>query len=123
MKRIISLILILSIASCGWPIFTYAEELEKYLTIPVEYSDNIGNSEQLEIMVKDGCVYANAEMLAERLGYSLGKEEECIVIYNTENEDIFYFAFIFHAGSVLMGQVFIAIVFGLEAVRRLNKDF
>ena len=88
MKRIISLALTILIVGCGWPVFIYAEEPEKYLSVPVEYSDNVGNNEQLEIMVKDGCVYANAEMLAERLGYSFGKEEESIVIYNTENEEI-----------------------------------
>lgn len=42
---------------------------EEYYTIPVEYSDNIGQTEYLKVMMRNSNVYVDARMLAERLGY------------------------------------------------------
>ena len=87
MKRILCLILSV-ILICLSSVVAFAEESEKYITVPVEYSDHIGSPEQLEVMVKDNNVYVNAEMLTNRLGYQFGNNEECITIYNTKNDDL-----------------------------------
>ena len=65
-----------------------ATESEKYVVIPVEYSDNVGNSEQLDLMVRNKKVYVNAEMIANRLGYQYGSDDNCITIYNREDNDL-----------------------------------
>ena len=73
---------------CSSSIDLFAAESEKYVTIPVEYSDNVGNSEQLDLMVKNKNVYVNAEMIANRLGYQCGSDDDHITIYNREDNDL-----------------------------------
>lgn len=84
MKKIISLLLALvimiSIATTS-----FAANLdEKYYTVKVEYSDNIGHREELNIMIQNNNVFVNAKMLAERLGYTFGENGEGVVIFNKD---------------------------------------
>lgn len=70
MKRLISLFLALVlIVSAASPIYA-AETEEWYGTITVEFSDSYGQTENLEVMVKDGHVYTDIINLSSRLGYS-----------------------------------------------------
>lgn len=87
MKRIFCLLLTVALM-CSSSIDLFAAESEKYVTIPVEYSDNVGNSEQLDLMVKNKNVYVNAEMIANRLGYQCGSDDDHITIYNREDNDL-----------------------------------
>lgn len=87
MKRILSLFI--SILILGLMVLpVYATSSEEYFKVTVEYSDNIGETEYLETMIKDGNLYVNAEKLAERLGYVFGSNEEYITIYNKDNNDM-----------------------------------
>ena len=84
MKKIISLILgIIIIVSTCLPSFAEGVN-EGYYTIQVEYSDNIGHYESLDVMIRNGNVFADAKMLAERLGYTFDENSEGIVIYNKD---------------------------------------
>ena len=84
MKKIISLILgIIIIVSTCLPSFAEGVN-EGYYTIQVEYSDNIGHYEPLDVMIRNGNVFADAKMLAERLGYTFDENSEGIVIYNKD---------------------------------------
>lgn len=87
MKRIFCLLLTVALM-CSSSIDLFAAESEKYVAIPVEYSDNVGNSEQLDLMVKNKNVYVNAEMIANRLGYQCGSDDDYIMIYNREDNDL-----------------------------------
>lgn len=87
MKRILCLLLTIALM-CSSSIDLFAAESEKYVAIPVEYSDNVGNSEQLDLMVKNKNVYVNAEMIANRLGYQCGSDDDHITIYNREDNDL-----------------------------------
>lgn len=87
MKRIFCLLLTVALI-CSSSIDLFAAESEKYVAIPVEYSDNVGNSEQLDLMVKNKNVYVNAEMIANRLGYQCGSDDDHITIYNREDNDL-----------------------------------
>ena len=64
---------------------------EKYLSIPVQYSDKTGQTEYLDVMIKDEHVYVNARKLAERFGYQLNDSyDEYVSVYNNENQNIPY---------------------------------
>lgn len=64
-----------------------AESSEEYYTIQVEYSDNIGHQESLDIMIQNDNVFVDAEMLAERLGYTFGENDESAVIFNKDTSN------------------------------------
>lgn len=87
MKRIVSALLSVVLVFSS-PVFSIADETERYVTVSVEYSDNIGTTEQLELMVKNDQVYVNAEMLAARLGYLVASNENAVVIYNIDNDNL-----------------------------------
>lgn len=57
---------------------------EEYYTMQVEYSDNTGHQESLDIMIQNDNVFVDAEMLAERLGYTFGENGESAVIFNKD---------------------------------------
>lgn len=58
-----------------------------YKTLEVEYSDSLGSIDTLEIMTKDGNVYANAESLGKRLGYKVNISDKYVSIYNDEESE------------------------------------
>lgn len=64
-----------------------AETGEEYYTIPVEYSDNTGHQESLDIMIQNDNVFVDAKMLAERLGYTFGENGESAVIFNKDTSN------------------------------------
>ena len=87
MKKAISLFLVLvMMISMSVPAFA-AESREEYYTIQVEYSDNIGHQESLDIMIQNDNVFVDAEMLAERLGYTFGENGESAVILNKDTSN------------------------------------
>lgn len=87
MKKAISLFLALvMMISMSVPAFA-AESSEEYYTIQVEYSDNIGHQESLDIMIQNDNVFVDAEMLAERLGYTFGENGESAVILNKDTSN------------------------------------
>ena len=87
MKKAISLFLALvMIISMSVPAFA-AESREEYYTIQVEYSDNIGHQESLDIMIQNDNVFVDAEMLAERLGYTFGENGKSAVILNKDTSN------------------------------------
>lgn len=64
-----------------------AEISEEYYTIQVEYSDNTGHQESLDIMIQNDNVFVDAKMLAERLGYTFGENGESAVIFNKDTSN------------------------------------
>lgn len=92
MKRITVLILVITLlVSSSVTAFAEENSEEQYININVEFSDNIGAVEHLDVMIKDGHVYANAEELAGRLGYQVSDTNgTCVSIYNKENESLPY---------------------------------
>lgn len=87
MKKAISLFLVLvMMISMSVPAFA-AESREEYYTIQVENSDNIGHQESLDIMIQNDNVFVDAEMLAERLGYTFGENGESAVILNKDTSN------------------------------------
>lgn len=87
MKKAISLFLALvMMISMSVPSFA-AESKEEYYTIQVEYSDNTGHQESLNIMIQNDNVFVDAEMLAERLGYTFGENGESAVIFNKDTSN------------------------------------
>lgn len=92
MKRIIVITLIITLILSG-NIVLFAEEdsTARYSTIQVEFSDNVGQTEKLNVMVKDEHVYANAGELASRLGYGISiSDNNDITIFNMSNSDLPY---------------------------------
>lgn len=87
MKKAISLFLALvMMISMSVSAFA-AESSEEYYTIQVEYSDNTGHQESLDIMIQNDNVFVDAEMLAERLGYTFGENGESAVIFNKDTSN------------------------------------
>ena len=73
MKKITCMILsILMILSTAMSVLA-SEKLdgitEEYKSIHVQYSDKTGQTEYLDVMIKDEHVYVNAIKLVERFGY------------------------------------------------------
>lgn len=84
MKKTLSLFLTLIIMiSMAIPAFA-AENSEEYYMIQVEYSDNTGHQESLDVMIQNDNVFVDAKMLAERLGYTFGENGESAVIFNKD---------------------------------------
>lgn len=84
MKKAISLFLALVLLMSVFSL-VFADEIgEQYYTVKVEYSDNVGKKEQLNLMVQGYNVYVDAKMLAERFGYTFGENGNCAVIFNKD---------------------------------------
>ena len=86
MKKIISILLsAIILLTTGT---AYATETKRadisYNTLPVEFSDNLGTTENLDAMVDDGHLYVNAKQLGERLGYQVKAGDEYVAIFNKE---------------------------------------
>lgn len=86
MKKTISLFLALVLLMSVFSL-VFADEIgEQYYTVKVEYSDNVGKKEQLNLMVQGYNVYVDAKMLAERFGYTFGENGNCAVIFNKDKK-------------------------------------
>ena len=67
MKKIISILLsaiILLTTGTAYATETKSADIS-YNTLPVEFSDNLGTTENLDAMVDDGHLYVNAKQLGE----------------------------------------------------------
>lgn len=87
MKRIISIVccVIMLMSSAYTVSATEIGDMQNsYTTLSVEFSDNIGQYENLDIFVKDEHVYANAEQLGERLGYQVEVGKDYAAVYNKQ---------------------------------------
>lgn len=85
MKKIFSLFLAFLLIFCVFmPTLAVDDDSKEYASLTVEYSDNLGMLENLNIMVKDKHVYVDALQFAERLGYSVNKTDEYVTIYNID---------------------------------------
>ena len=87
MKRIISIVccVIMLMSSAYTVSATEIGDMQNsYTTLSVEFSDNIGQYEDLDIFVKDEHVYANAEQLGERLGYQVEVGKDYAAVYNKQ---------------------------------------
>lgn len=91
MRRKIALLLSsIILITCSIPAEAETEE-RKYATMNVEFSDNIGSKESINVMTENNHVYANAKELADRLGYQVNDlDDKYISIYNYENENLPY---------------------------------
>lgn len=87
MKRIISLLLAVVMMISMTTTSFAANTGEAYYTVQVEYSDNIGHQEELDVMIQNNNVFVDAKMLAERLGYTFGENDEGAVIYNKDTSN------------------------------------
>ena len=107
MRKIISLVLCIAMLISSSNI-VLADEIteEAYHTVPVEFSDNIGNAETLQVMIKNDNVYANAEELGTRLGYEVGMSEEYVSIYNRDaDENVPYGLTVFYYDNTKAGHM------------------
>lgn len=107
MKQIISLLLCITML-LSFVNVVLADEVKDdvYNTVSVEFSDNIGNLEKLQVMVKDDNVYANAEELGTRLGYDVSVSDEYVSIYNKEtDENVPYGLTVFYYDSTKVGHM------------------
>ena len=107
MKRVISLLLCIVLWISSTNIVLAKENKEDvYTTISVEFSDNIGVIEDLQIMIKNNHVYANAEQLGVRLGYEIKILEEYVAIYNQRaSQTIPYSLTAFYYGSTKVAHM------------------
>lgn len=86
MKKIISILLsaiILLTTGTAYATETKSADIS-YNTLPVEFSDNLGTTENLDAMVDDGHLYVNAKQLGERLGYQVKAGDAYVAIFNKE---------------------------------------
>lgn len=86
MKKIISILLsaiILLTTGTAYATETKSADIS-YNTLPVEFSDNLGTTENLDAMVDDGHLYVNAKQLGERLGYQVKAGDENVAVFNKE---------------------------------------
>lgn len=93
MQRVISIVLCVVMLICtSFPVFS--EEIEDandiYGLLLVEFSDNLGKQETLQVMLKDNHVYVNAEQLGDRLGYQVQCGNDYVAIYNKSFSSVPY---------------------------------
>lgn len=117
---IISVILILSSGITG-----IAAENGEYevKTVNVEYSDNVGNIEKLNVIEKEDHVYVSAGKLAQRLGYQCLIGNDSVMIYNKDNNEIPVGFTIFYFDSTKVSHMlFSVLVDDYEAPACCIKD-
>lgn len=125
MRRIISLVLcIVMLISSSNVVLADESTEEIYSTVSVEFSDNIGNVETLQVMVKNDDVYANAEELGERLGYDVSISEEYVSIYNQDaDKNVPYGLTVFYYDSTKVGHMlFTQMIYSYEAPFEIIKN-
>lgn len=118
MKRIISFLLILIICLNFTSIISFANS-NVYKTINVEYSDNKGNIETLNVMINGDDVYADVYQLAERLGYEtqVTKDGQGISVYKKPT-----FLVTFYSGSTKVDYLILNNLYEYVAPFKTIKD-
>lgn len=88
MKRVIGIILCIAVLICS-PVTYYGQKTDEniYKTIDVEFSDNVGTTEAIQIMIENDHLYVNAEQIGQRLGYSVQVGDGYVSIYNKKTSD------------------------------------
>ena len=83
MKRVISFFLcaIMLMSSTCTALAKETTDIS-YNTLSVEFSDNLGTTEELNVMVTEEHLYVDAEQLGDRLGYQVEVGNEYVAIYN-----------------------------------------
>lgn len=83
MKRVISFFLcaIMLMSSTYTALAKETTDIS-YNTLSVEFSDNLGTAEDLNVMVTEEHLYVDAEQLGDRLGYQVEVGNEYVAIYN-----------------------------------------
>lgn len=107
MKRLISIVLCITILFTSINLVLADENTEEnYSTVSVEFSDNIGELETLQVMVKEKNIYANAEELGTRLGYDVSISSEYVSIYSKgADENVPYGMTVFYYDSTRVGHM------------------
>ena len=75
MMKLIKCIIVMSLVFIGI-VPAEAEENGSYLCVPVEYSDNVNEIEELNVLVLDDNIYVDALQLAQRFGYDLSNNDD-----------------------------------------------
>lgn len=116
MKKIISFVLIVVFTLNIVPLNCFAAD-ETYKSINVEYSDNKGNNESLNVMIANDDVYVDAFQLGERLGYEvwLTKNKDGVVIYNNDNKNIPRLLAVFYFDSTTLEYLVLNRIMKYEA--------
>ena len=83
MKRVISFFLcaIMLMSSTYTALAKETTDIS-YNTLSVEFSDKLGTTEELNVMVTEEHLYVDAEQLGDRLGYQVEVGNEYVAIYN-----------------------------------------
>lgn len=82
MKRLISILLCLTLLFLLCMPAQAEEPEAKEVTVQVEYSDAVGTLEDLSLMVEGDKVYVSAKELAERLGYTVHVGDKGVTVIN-----------------------------------------
>ena len=83
MKRVISFFLcVIMLMSSTYTALAKETTDISYNTLSVEFSDNLGTTEELNVMVTEEHLYVDAEQLGDRLGYQVEVGNEYVAIYN-----------------------------------------
>jgi hypothetical protein len=83
MKRVISFFLcVIMLMSSTYTALAKETTDKSYNTLSVEFSDNLGTTEELNVMVTEEHLYVDAEQLGDRLGYQVEVGNEYVAIYN-----------------------------------------
>ena len=83
MKRVICFILCaIMIMSSTYTVLATETTDISYNTLSVEFSDNLGMTEELNVMMTDDHLYVDAEQLGDRLGYQVEVGNEYVAISN-----------------------------------------
>ena len=125
MKKIISILLstiILLTTGTAYATETKSADIS-YNTLPVEFSDNLGTTENLDAMVDDGHLYVNAKQLGERLGYQVKAGEEYVAIFNKEfSNTVPYGITTFYYDSTKVGHMLFNKMVDYEAPLKTVKN-
>lgn len=125
MKKIISILLsVIILLTTGTAYATETKSADiSYNTLPVEFSDNLGTTENLDAMVDDGHLYVNAKQLGERLGYQVKAGDEYVAIFNKEfSNTVPYGITTFYYGSTKVGHMLFNKMVDYEAPFKTVKN-
>ena len=125
MKKIISILLsaiILLTTGTAYATETKSADIS-YNTLPVEFSDNLGTTENLDAMVDDGRLYVNAKQLGERLGYQVKAGDEYVAVFNKEfSNNVPYGITTFYYDSTKVGHMLFNKMVDYEAPFKTVKN-